>query len=71
MSNYSKGDQVKWDWGDGTAKGEVKEVFTSDVTRTIKGNEVTRNASEDKPAYLIEQDDGDEVLKSDSEVSKA
>lgn len=63
------GDQVEWNWGDGTGTGEVKERFTSKVTRTIKGNEVTRDASEDEPAYLIEQEDGDEVLKSASELS--
>jgi len=46
-------------------------VFTERVSRTIKGNEVTRNATEDDPAYLIEQDDGDQVLKSHSELRKA
>ena len=40
------------------------------VTRTIKGNEVTRNATDDDPAYLIEQEDGDRVLKSGSELTK-
>ena len=64
------GDEVKWNWGDGTASGTVKERFTSKVTRTIKGNEVTRDASEDEPAYLIEQDDGDRVLKSASELER-
>ena len=67
-SNYSKGDRVEWDWGSGTAEGSVTEVFTSDVTRTIDGTEVKRNASDDDPAYVIEQDDGDEVLKSGSEL---
>ncbi|MEL6701172.1 MAG: DUF2945 domain-containing protein, partial [Pseudomonadota bacterium] len=45
--------------------------FKEKVTRTIKGNEVTRDASEDSPAYMIEQDDGDCVLKSESELSAA
>lgn len=53
----------------GTGSGKVTERFTAKVTRTIKGNEVTREASEDEPAYLIEQDDGDEVLKSVTELS--
>lgn len=68
---YNKGTEVQWDWGNGTAKGTVQESFTEDVTRTIKGNEVTRNASSDSPAYMIEQEDGDRVLKSHSEVKKA
>ena len=67
---YKKGDSVAWAWGNGTATGKIKEKFTQKVTRTIKGSEITRNASEDEPAYLIEQQDGDEVLKSGSELKK-
>ena len=66
-----EGTKVEWDWSGSTATGTVKEVFKEDVTRTIKGNEVTREASEDEPAYLIEQEDGDEALKSSSEVRRA
>ena len=68
--SYNKGDTVKWEWGEGEATGEITEVFTEEVTKTIKGNEVTREASDDEPAYMIEQEDGDEVLKSHSEVEK-
>lgn len=71
MSQYSEGDKVEWDWGNGTASGKVRKVYTSKITRTIKGNEVTRKADDECPAYFIEQDDGDEVLKSHSEVRKA
>lgn len=67
---YSVGDDVKWKWGDGYGRGTVKERFTSKVSRSIDGTEVTRNASDDDPAYLIEQDDGDRVLKSHSELEK-
>lgn len=63
-------DTVRWRWGSGTGTGTVRERFTSEVTRTIKGSEITRKASEDEPAYLIEQDDGDEVLKSVTEIEK-
>jgi len=71
MSNFSVDDKVEWDWGNGTGTGAVVEVFTQKVTKTIKGTEVTRDASEDEPAYLIEQSDGDKVLKSHSELAKA
>ena len=71
MATYKKGDKVSWTWGSGTATGEVQESFTDKVTRTIKGKEITRDASTDEPAYLIEQEDGDRVLKSASEVEKA
>ena len=71
MSGYSEGTKVEWDWGNGTGTGKVQKIYTQKITRTIKGSEVTRDASDDEPAYLIEQDDGDEVLKSDSELRKA
>lgn len=71
MATYKKGDTVSWTWGSGTATGEVQESFTDKVTRTIKGKEITRDASTDEPAYLIEQEDGDRVLKSASEIKKA
>lgn len=62
---------VEWTWSTGTGTGTVQESFTEKVTRTIKGSEITRDADDDNPAYLIEQDDGDRVLKSESELSKA
>ncbi|GAB5349834.1 hypervirulence associated TUDOR domain-containing protein [Alteriqipengyuania sp. 357] len=71
MSNsnsFQSNQYVKWDWGDGTAKGQIKERFEREVTRTLKGSEVTKNGTEDNPAYLIKQDDGDEVLKLGSEI---
>jgi len=66
-----KGDTVKWNWGSGTAEGKIVEKFTEKVTRTIKGKEITRNASTEEPAYLVEQEDGDRVLKSASELDKS
>ena len=66
-----KGDTVKWNWGSGTAEGKIVEKFTEKVTRTIKGKEITRNASTEEPAYLVEQNDGDRVLKSASELDKS
>ncbi|MBY8337973.1 DUF2945 domain-containing protein [Alteriqipengyuania sp. NZ-12B] len=68
-TNSFQSDQyVQWDWGDGTAKGQIKERFEREVTRTLQGSEITRKGSEDDPAYLIKQDDGDEVLKLGSEI---
>ena len=72
MSNsYRTGQYVTWSWGQGTAKGQIKERFEREVTRTLKGTEVTRDGDADNPAYLIKQDDGDEVLKLGSELSAA
>ena len=72
MSNeFNIGDTVEWDWGNGTAGGKITERYTEKVTKTIKDNEVTRKADDDEPAFLIEQDDGDEVLKSITEIRSA
>ena len=68
-SNSFQSDQyVKWDWGNGTAKGQITERFEREVTRTLQGSEIPKQGSEDNPAYLIKQDDGDEVLKLGSEI---
>ena len=71
MSNsnsFQTNQYVKWDWGNGTAKGQIKERFEREVTRTLQGTEVTKKGVEDNPAYLIKQEDGDEVLKRGSEI---
>ncbi len=66
-----KGSTVRWKWGNGSAEGKVKETFSEEVTKTIKGSEVTRKGESGNKALLIEQEDGDEVLKLESEVEKA
>lgn len=64
------GSPVSWDWGKGTAEGKVQEIYRAEVTKKIKGNEVTRNDTQDNPAYLIEQEDGTKVLKLRSELNE-
>jgi hypothetical protein len=68
MSAPRKGSTVRWNYGQGHAEGKVVETFTEHISRTIKGKEITRNGSKDDPAVLIEQDDGDQVLKLSSEL---
>ena len=70
MTELKKGDDVEWKWGSGKAEGEVAEVFKKKVTRKIKGKEVTRNASKEEPAYMVEQPKGTKALKSGSELEK-
>ncbi len=65
-----KGSTVHWKWGNGNAKGKVKETYLEEVTKTIKGNKVTRHGESGNKALLIEQEDGGEVLKLESEVEK-
>lgn len=66
-----EGSKVKWSWGSGTAEGKVKETFDREVSRKIKGTEVSRKGEKGNKALLIEQEDGDQVLKLESEVEKA
>lgn len=66
-----KGSEVKWKWGNGTAKGKVEETYTKKVTKTIDGSEITRDGEEGNKALYIKQDDGSKVLKLESEVDKA
>ena len=65
-----KGSTVKWQWGNGTAQGKVQETYSEEVTKTIKGSEITKKGESGNKALLIEQEDGDQVLKLESEVEK-
>ncbi|MFD1911812.1 DUF2945 domain-containing protein [Halodurantibacterium flavum] len=74
MVEFQKGDRVSWRWGSGRGEGEVVEVFTRRVSRTIKGRKITRNGSARRPAYLLRQGGdgsraGGHVLKSETELS--
>ncbi|RJS95221.1 DUF2945 domain-containing protein [Salinisphaera sp. Q1T1-3] len=62
------GETARWNWGDGEGSGRIVQVYTERVSKTLQGSEITRNGTEDNPAYLIEQDDGDRVLKLGSEL---
>lgn len=63
------GARVTWKWGSGTASGRIVERFERRVQRTIKGAKVVKNGTSEKPAFLIEQEDGGKVLKLGSEFS--
>jgi len=65
-----EGTKVKWSWGNGTAEGTVEESYTQKITKTIKGTEVTRDGEQGNKALFIKQNDGDYVLKSESEVER-
>ena len=71
MQKIQVGNDVEWKWGRGKGEGKVAESFTEDVERKIAGSVIKRKASEEEPAYLIEQEDGGKVLKSHSELEKA
>lgn len=64
-----KGDKVHWNWGKSQAEGTIKDKSEKTVTKKIKGTEVKRKASKEEPAYIIEQKNGNEVVKSESELT--
>ncbi len=70
MMVYTEGTKVQWEWGNGAGNGKIDTVYTKKVTLRIKDTDVTREASQEKPAYYIRQNDGNAVLKSHSEVTK-
>ena len=65
-----KEENVHWNWGKSEAEGKIKDKFEKPVTKKIKGTSVKRNASKEEPAYLIEQENGNKVLKSETELKK-
>jgi hypothetical protein len=66
-----KGTEISWKWGSGHAKGRVRERHESTIERTINGSQITRHGTPDNPALIIEQSDGQSVLKLMSEVERA
>jgi hypothetical protein len=71
MQKISVGNTVEWTWGRSKAEGKVAEKFTHDVERRIKGKTIKRKADAEEPVFLVRQEDGDRVLKSQSELRKA
>ena len=66
-----KGSKVSWKYGTGTATGKIESVHKEPIVRTVKGSEIHRNGSADDPALVIVQDNGDKVIKLQSEVKTA
>ena len=65
---FKKNSKVQWKWLGRKIDGIVLESFTEPVTRVIKGKNIKRNGSVDKPAYLVKSSAGNEALKLESEL---
>jgi hypothetical protein len=63
-----KGDKVHWNWGKSQAEGKIVEKSEKTIKKKIKGTEVTRKGSKQEPSYVIKQENGNEVIKSESEL---
>lgn len=68
--NFKIGSKVLWKWMGGIIYGCVEEVHTEKITKTIKGKNITRNGSKEKPAYLVKSEAGNLALKLATELSK-
>ena len=68
---FRKGTRVRWNWGQGVGRGRIAERFERQVERMIAGSLIRRNGSTRDPAYLVQTDKGDLVLKLGSELSVA
>ncbi|MFZ4403732.1 MAG: DUF2945 domain-containing protein [Pseudobdellovibrionaceae bacterium] len=62
---------VQWKWMSGFVKGSVKEVYTTTVSKTLKGKVIKRNGSAENPAYLVQSVAGNFALKLQSELQLA
>lgn len=69
--SFRKGARVRWNWGQGVGRGRIAERFERHVERTIEGALIRRNGSHENPAYLVDADTGGQVLKLESELSRA
>jgi hypothetical protein len=58
LFNRSQGDNVSWKWGAGHPEGKVADIVTEGKAQVTskKGNVISKNASEDDPAVVIERD---------------
>ncbi len=67
---FKQKEKVQWKWMGSFIYGQVEEVFTEPVTREIKGKQIKRNGSPEKPAYLVRSEAGNLALKLESELQK-
>lgn len=68
---FRTGTRVRWNWGQGVGRGRIADRFERHVERTIEGALIRRNGSPEDPAFLIDTDNGGQVLKLRSEIDAA
>lgn len=69
MKTFKAGSKVTWQWLGNPIHGKVKEIFFEPIVKTIKGKNIKRNGSKEKPAYLVESDAGNLALKLHTELA--
>ena len=66
--SFKPGTKVTWHSFNNTYRGTIKQVFTEKVEREVNGERETQDADIMNPAYLIQNDDGQELLKRHQDV---
>jgi hypothetical protein len=66
MTEFSKGDRVRWHSHGSTATGEVVRKITSDTEAASR----TVRASKDEPQYLVRSDNGGEAVHKPEALTK-
>ena len=51
MANYTVGDTVKWNWGNGTGTGTVETIYEKKITRTLQSTTSMTNHDHDAPGH--------------------
>lgn len=67
-SKFKKSSKVQWNWAGSVIEGKVEDVFTTSITKTIKGKKITRHGTPEKPAYLVKSSAGNLALKLETEL---
>lgn len=70
LKYFSIGTSVQWKWMGNFIEGNVKEIHTDSITKTIKGKLIKRNGSVENPAYLVQSVSGNFALKLQSELQR-
>lgn len=68
MKQFKIHDSVCWKWAGGLVHGQVLEIYQAPVEKIIKGSRIKRNASKERPAYLVQSEAGNLALKLVSEL---
>lgn len=69
MAKFKIGAKIEWKWLGSVIDGVVEEIFFEPVVKEIKGKQIRRNGSPEKPAYLVRSEAGNVALKLETEVS--
>jgi hypothetical protein len=68
--NIIIGTSVQWKWKGRIITGEVLKIYLEPVRKQLKGSWIKRNASPEKPAFLVKSKAGNLALKSITEIEK-